>query len=62
MVARGFDMEIITDGYSRDSTGLMIIRWIPEYWYHYTGDSGVEHNPVEFLYIPCKYKCWGKGR
>ncbi|MFD6509342.1 hypothetical protein [Bacillus sp. NPDC060175] len=49
------------EGYSRDETGLLIVRWIPEYWYHYTGDSGIDHEPVEFLYIPCRYKCWGKG-
>ncbi|MDA1883101.1 MULTISPECIES: hypothetical protein [Bacillus cereus group] len=49
------------EGYSRDETGLTIVRWIPEYWQDYTGDSGIDYEPIEFLYIPCRYKCWGKG-
>lgn len=48
------------EGYSWDST--VFVRWFPFHWYHYTGDSGVEHEPVEHLYIPYKYKCWGKGK
>lgn len=47
--------------YSRNETGLLIVRWIPEYWYDYTGDSGVDYEPTEFLYIPCRYKYFGKG-
>lgn len=47
--------------YSRNETGLLMVRWIPEYWCDYTGDSGVDYEPIEFLHIPYRYKCFGKG-
>ncbi|UUV45969.1 hypothetical protein [Bacillus phage vB_BanS-Thrax3] len=47
--------------YSTDEKGLLLVRWYAYEWIHYTGDSEIQHEPYEFLYLYGKYKCWGKG-
>ncbi|WP_167514906.1 hypothetical protein [Bacillus wiedmannii] len=46
--------------YSKDDDCTVMVRWMS--YVYYQEDSkfaGIE--PVELLYIPYKYKCWGKG-
>ncbi|HDR6218469.1 hypothetical protein [Bacillus cereus group sp. BceL212] len=46
--------------YSKDDDCTVMVRWMS--YVYYQEDSkfaGVE--PVELLYVPYKYKCWGKG-
>jgi hypothetical protein len=48
------------NGYSMDEDKTVVVGWIAEYtivdW-----ESVLEYEPVAFLYLPRKMKCWGKG-
>ncbi|ANH50827.1 phage major capsid protein [Bacillus phage BCPG1] len=38
----------------------LIVRWWV-YWSGWIDEQFLEYDPTEFLKVPIKYKCWGKG-
>ncbi|MEC3175717.1 MULTISPECIES: hypothetical protein [Bacillus] len=48
-------------GYSMDEEKTVVVGWVAEYivvdW-----TQEIEYEPVAFLYLPRKIKCWGKGK
>ncbi len=38
----------------------LVVRW-NVYWSGWIDEQFLEYDPIEFLKVPVKYKCWGKG-